>query len=241
MKSRVNKPVIYLFALFCVLLMTTGHLPAQSEPRAPSDVSSYEQPDPHVVHQQLQDILAQKRYQPKKSFVQHLRDFFFGFEGKAPRISSEVGWFLFGLLMVWCCVTLLAILAHFIWSIVMMSRRGTVHRRNADPDGPEAADRTEEDLRALVRQMAEAGDYHRAVKYLMLATLKQLASKGVLQFHSSKTNGDYLRDFGPEYQEYAGFKACVSVFEKCVYGRMITPQAAYHQMTALASAFEEIE
>lgn len=232
----VNKPI----AIFFFVLLA---LSAPGQETLPEDLEGWalERPDAQTVHRQMQDLLSDETYQPRRSLLQSLKDFLFGWDPEMPEISSALGRLLLWGLLIWCIITLLAILAHFIWTILVMAPGGKAFKAAADPAVPELTDKSAEQLYALAQRMAQEGNYTQALTCLLLAVLKTLDARGILRFHASKTNGDYVRDFPREYQQYTEFKMMVDLFERSVYGRVLSAQAAFERMTLLARNLQTIE
>lgn len=239
MKQPVNNSLLWVLVPVFIPVMLAGAVRAATQD-TPAAGPAFERPDTEVIRAHMEDLLADDYYQPRKSFLQHLRDFFFGRDLSLPSPGPGLGRFLFWAFLIWCCVTLIAILIHFIWSVIKMADFGKPVRRSAGAAAA-APEKSEAELKVLAREMAQAGNYYLAVTFLMLATLKRLDAKGLLRFHASKTNGDYLQDFPRETAGYPDFKTYVDIFEKSIYGRLIPERTAFEQMEPLAGRLDALE
>ena len=244
--QKLIQPLKHSFCLwgFCLLwliLAGAGMGVRQAGAQTTANTSAYERPETAQIRRHMRDILADKHYTPKKNFIQHLEDFFFRWEGKSLNIRSSVGRFLLWVFVIWSVLTLIAILIHFIWTIMVMARSGGAGYGVSKSAVPQVHEKSPGELFALAQHMVKTGNYHEAIQLLMLATLKRLDARGVLRFHASKTNGDYLRDFPRESEQYGDFKTCVDIFERSIYGRLIPAQTAYHQLVSLVQRFESFD
>jgi len=84
--------------------------------------------------------------------------------------------------------------------------------------------RTEDDARGVDLERAaqdavDAGRYRLAIRYFYLATLRDLADRGLIDFKSERTNTDYLRDLARSpFRE--SFERVMLLFEYTWYGEL---------------------
>lgn len=88
-----------------------------------AEPAQYDRADAETIRSETQDILNDPRYTPKKSFRQWLLEKFFGWEGPDIDFGGS-GWLsaIFWVFTTLCVLTLLAILAHFIWTVFTLLR-----------------------------------------------------------------------------------------------------------------------
>lgn len=85
--------------------------------------------------------------------------------------------------------------------------------------------------RQQAEEYARQGDYRRAFRAVFLATLLHLNAVGVIEYHRSRTNGDYLRFVrrkGLTALE-AALRPLVNEFDGRWYGHHATVEADYHR------------
>lgn len=70
------------------------------------------------------------------------------------------------------------------------------------------------------REAAEKGNYREALRLLLLALLLQLDEEGSLDYHYSRTNGEYLRQLRERgYPSFSPASELFFLYEKIWYGR----------------------
>lgn len=90
------------------------------------------------------------------------------------------------------------------------------------------------------REAAERGGYKEALRLLLLALLLRLDDEGALEYHYSRTNGEYLR----QLQEH-GYRAWIqaaelfSLYEKIWYGRVECRREDYDRGLILYRRLQE--
>lgn len=205
----------------------------------PAD-SGFDRPDAETVRTEVQSILDDPRYAPRKSFIQWLLE---KLRGRGRR--SGISWFggpgdvLFWVVTVWCTLALLTLLGHAVWTVVVMVR---ARRRSSDPDALSAGSardrpKSYKDLNKQMRELAGRGAYREAIGVMMVALLHRLESADLLRFHQSKTNGDYVREYPPQHPGEEDFRTFALDFDAAVYGGALCDRRVYEHMN---NTFEQM-
>ena len=198
------------------------------------NTSKFERADVATIKQHTRQILSNPDFSPKKTFWQWLSEKFS--KWKRPKFDFGRGWagFIFSFIFFWCVLTLIAIFIHLLWTI------GLFLRSNAHSPGTlKALDKktiimtSAEELYKMAREMAEKGAFREAISIMIVALLRWLDSRGIVRFHESKTNGDYIREYPSDYAGRAEFKAFVLMFEQTVYGGLQSDGSIYSKMNSL--------
>jgi hypothetical protein len=203
------------------------------------DSASYKRVEAEAIRTHLQDILSQPQYQPQKTFKQWLFEKFSSWDMPDLKLSSQWVELLIWILIVWCVLALAAILIHFLWTLWVMLKSGS-NTGPAKPDrGDSDADLSCEQLLAKAREQEMAGLYLSGIRYLIKSLIRRLDDMRIVQFHESKTNGDYLREYPKDNRTIRDFMEFISLFELAFYGRSLNARQAYQQMMNLYSAIWE--
>ena len=202
---------------------------------------SADRADAAVIKDAARDILSQPRFTQRSSFWEWLLEKLGDWSPPDFQLAWSPGWgaLLMWFIVIWCVLTLLAILAHFAWTILTMLRgRG--------PGGGAAGSRlprfaqlmacSPEELDALQSRLAAEGAFREAVGVMMVALLRRMEALHVLRFHESKTNGDYVREFDAGRQGRDAFRTFVNAFDGTVYRGMPCGAESYARMGALYEA-----
>ena len=72
----------------------------------------------------------------------------------------------------------------------------------------------------------------------MLTLLRWLDNAGVVSFHLSKTNGDYVLEYSSRQPGREHFRQFVLAFERVIYGGDVCDQKAFERMT---SRFQQVQ
>jgi hypothetical protein len=211
-----------------------------AEAAAPAEPAQFERADVATIRQTTRDILADPRYAPRRSFWQWLAESLSRWQGRGPHLPPGLGAFLETVLVLWCLAALVAILVHIVWTIVMMVRAGRLVPGRGGRAGLRGRQEpvSYEDLLARMHALAGQGAFREALGAMMVALLRWLDRAGVLRFHTSKTNGDYLRDY-PRARAGSGyFRRFVLAFDAMVYGGAACGPQVYERMFEL---FTEIQ
>ncbi|UCE47661.1 MAG: DUF4129 domain-containing protein, partial [Phycisphaerales bacterium] len=148
----------------------------------------------------------------------------------SPGLAKCVLW----ILLIWCVLTLVAILAHLIWTVALFVRPSTHRQKVTGGSGPERVrSMSFEELYERARELAEKRAFAEAVSFMILALLRLLDSVGIIRFHESKTNGDYVREYPSNHVGRSEFGQFVLVFEQTIYGRLQGDRQAYSKMNSL--------
>ncbi len=172
--------------------------------------------------------------------MQYLREFFSRQDIKMPDIPEGIGRFLLWVLLIWCVVALIAILLISSGRLPILLRVGTPASQAAALRNPNLPTRAKRNCASLFSKWQTPASIIK-LSGLLLATLKSLDANGLIRFHASKTNGDYLIDFQKPTGNYSDFRTFIDIFEKSIYGRLVPAQNAYYQMITLMKNEEECE
>ena len=128
-----------------------------------------------------------------------------------------LGW----LIVAWMVLTLIAILAHFVY--VLLSQVGVGRGRRTGRRRPEYriyGDRKEgfDAVFAEAQRQLQAGRWAAAVRYLYVAAILWLDQHGRVRFRESKTNRDYIRELAPHAGAQQRFRTLTQAFDVAVYG-----------------------
>jgi hypothetical protein len=197
--------------------------------------SQYERPEAQAIKDCTREILSDPQFAPRKTFGQWLREKFRKWGGPHARLPKGIGEFLLWAVIAWCLLTLLAIFIHFIWTIWMLARRPQGPRMAVAGDGSILYEQLSfEQLWQKSRELAQRGAYRDAAGVLLMALLRRLEAFHVLRFHTSKTNGEYLREYPGQAPGRPQFVQFVAAFERSIYGGLEIPKQTYETMTSLA-------
>lgn len=202
-----------------------------------SEPVRFDRPQPPVVRAELEKILSDPQFAPRKSVWQRIWEKLLGWRRSGLSFGGGWGEFLFWFITAWCVLTLLAIFGHMIWAAVVAFRAsgggGSAARVLALglADGAEAW--PYEQLCREMRRLAEHGAYRQAVSLMMLALLRLLDQAGVVRFDKSKTNREYLRECGSGFSGRDIFRRFVLAFDASVYGGVSCGRRTYEVMNAL--------
>ena len=155
-------------------------------------------PDPDHVRAVVRGVLAQKEFQGAESgdvlmkklteWVQHAVEALEKFIRELPPWASR-------LLGVWMILTLLAILAHTVYTLFLLGGRGTAQRRAvaraALPDLLGIRSLDFDHVREEAFRARDAGDLPRAIRYAYAACILLFDRVGWAAFDGSKTNREY--------------------------------------------------
>jgi hypothetical protein len=86
------------------------------------------------------------------------------------------------------------------------------------PESSEEEPLTSEAAFAKAQQLSRGGDYRAAVRYLYLSTLLILDERGVMRYHRSRTNREYLRSLANSPELSGPLAEVIDVFDNVWYG-----------------------
>jgi len=192
-------------------------------------------PNAATVKAEAARILANSKYAHHMSFREWLLSKLAAW--RLPHMSSGFARVLLWIVAIWCILSLLAILGHIIWTLYKLLAGG--RRSSAEPDTSFESVRQKsfEELRQLGQQLSAEGRFREALGMIMLALLRRLDDFRVIQFHQSKTNGEYMREYPASVPCRDDFCQFVLSFDSEVYGGASCGQATFQRMNSL---FEQI-
>jgi hypothetical protein len=220
--------------LFGVLVSSAGFAaPASEQKRPPAD--RYQRADAATVKAEAEKVLADPRYAPRWSFWRWLREKLSHWSLPDFHVPAGLSTVIIWLLLIWCVLTLVAILAHVIWTFVVLKRSrtagGEVSLPQAAPQFGEGL--TYDELVAGMREAASRGQFRRALAFMMLALLRRLDEAGTVRFHRSKTNGEYVREYPPAAGGRDEFRKFTRGFDAVVYGGRPCGERGWQEMMNL--------
>ncbi|MEN6424157.1 MAG: DUF4129 domain-containing protein [Phycisphaerales bacterium] len=200
-----------------------------------AETPKYERPDTQTIKNHTREILADPQFSPQKTFRQWLTEKLSRWNRRDLDLPDGVGRFVLWAVISWCILALLAILIHLGWTIWMAVRRP---KRPGVVAGPGASHLYEqlsfEQLWQKSQELARQGAFREAAGVLLIALLRRLEALHVLRFHTSKTNGEYLREYPGEQAGRPQFVQFIGMFERSIYGGIEVPRQAYETMDSLA-------
>lgn len=233
LRGRVGKlplilPVL-LMASLAAGIAAGGQGPgAEDEPE-----TSYERPDPEVVRSQVDDILSRPEYSSGRSFATWLREKLSDWSADEFDLPEWVVTLLFWTLIAWCVITLLAILGHLAWTLtVMLAGSAPVpwFRRGDETTETEGQPRTHEYFHRRRANMAENGEFRRALAFTVLSLLLRLDRAGLLSYHDSKTNGDYVGELPEDFPLCSETRDLLLAADRSLYGPAACDRHTYDRL-----------
>ncbi len=194
----------------------------------------FKRPDARTVHAETKDILSHPRFAPRRSplhaFWQWLREKLSRLRLKLPDLglgptASRIVWWI---IIIWCVLTLAAIVAHFVWTGAILFRRPGAELKQ--PRFERLRDRSFKELSAMMRELAAQGEYREAIGVMMVALLRWLDDADIFRFHRSKTNGDYVLEYPKERAGRGEFNRFAVAFDGAVYGGAECDRREYERM-----------
>ena len=202
---------------------------------APDKTLSYERADAETIRTHARDIVADPRFARRISFADWLRQKLGRWERPETRLPDWLGQGLVWTIIVWCVLTLVAILAHLVWTIWLLVRPASQLGSGAGSASADSYDSaTFEQLWQRSAELARQRAFRDAVGVLALALLRRLESMQILRYHKSKTNGEYVREYPGERPGRREFGEFVATFERTVYGGLPVQEQTHQTMSTLA-------
>jgi hypothetical protein len=178
-------------------------------------------PDPQAL-EALRELLGRPPFAPAEplreptwltrffEWLSGLLDSIFGpvVGGTSPS-SQVLGWILLTL-------GVLAVIAVLVYAALSL-RRGIVRESRSYDDDPEAG-LTASSALQQAGEIARAGDYRTAVRYLYLSLLLRLDERQLLRYDRSLTNREYLSQVRPNPELYGRLLPVVETFDRVWYG-----------------------
>ena len=234
--SRSNDTtLIYRF----LLLLITGILFSPSTVLHADEVkhertSQINRADADTIKLLTHQILSEKDFTPRKTFWQWLEEKLFKL--RRPKLNLGQGWtnIICWIIIIWCILTLIAILIHFIWTICVLIRTNVNSSAVKRTKGSQSVKVTSfEELYKMTQELARKGEFREAIGMMTIALLRWLESIDIVRFHESKTNGDYFREYPSDYAGRDEFRRFVLLFEQTIYGGIQSNGQIYRQMNSL--------
>ncbi|MEN6449118.1 MAG: DUF4129 domain-containing protein [Thermoguttaceae bacterium] len=175
----------------------------------------------------IKEVLAQPEFGDLRADPSALsRQFIEWLSSMTHGIASAIGMlptWLWWLIVVWMIVTLVAILAHLLYTLVIMlggvSRSSHRAARRGHPGQLLGVPELEFDsIYEEARRLLADGDWLAATKYLYVAAILWLDRQGAIVFRLSKTNHDYIRELRTRVAIQAAFRRLTGCFEPIMYG-----------------------
>jgi hypothetical protein len=227
-KSRIRFPLCIAVVIFIAWIGQSSQCLALTE-----SSSSFERPEPEVIRAELNKVLSNPDLRPGKTFKQWLFDKFSKWKKPDLDLSPAWGSMLKYVLVIWCVLTLIAILLHLCWSIWIVGRSGKHTRFSQDEDEDSIFIKDFDELYELARRYAMSNDFAGAIGIMMIALLRKLDNCGTIRFHESKTNSDYLREYPRQCDGHKNFRDFVFLFEQAIYSGNGVEESMYKKMETL--------
>jgi hypothetical protein len=222
-----------------LLLITAGILSALSslsraDETAIIRTSPFERADVETIKMHTRQILSEPALASRKTFQQWLLEKFS--KWKRPEFDLGSGWatLIWSVILIWCILTLSAILVHLIWTIRLYIRPNSHRKKTASGAGSKQVRITSfEELYIIAKELADKGAFSEAISAMLAGLLRLLDSLGTLCFHESKTNGDYIREYPSNLAGRNEFRKFILIFEQVIYGRFCCDRQTYSQLNSL--------
>lgn len=136
------------------------------------------------------------------------------------RLHAAPDW-LYWLLLGWMVVTLLAILGHLLYVVLVAVGLPGIGDPRVQPVGEGIFGIREldfESVHAKANELLDRGEWFEAIKYCYVAGILWLDRQGRIGFHRSKTNADYLAELERFPADRFRFGRSTTLFETVVYG-----------------------
>ena len=215
-----------------------GAVPERADDRAAPP--RYQRADVPTIRSEVRNILADSRFRARKTLAEWLMETLTRWL-RFPQIGKG-GWsqIVFWGILVWCVLTLAAILVHWGWVIwTWLGLRGGRARADAAAVAHEdLLERSPDQLRGLMRRLVEQGDFRQAVAVMLVSLLRRLDDLQVVRFHRSKTNGDYVREYPAGTLGRDVFNRLVLAHEKIAYGAAPCRRAEYEQVRQMCDEIQ---
>ena len=234
---------IVLFALFAVGSIT-------GPTAAGASATEYSRADADEIRSNAREILSSDRFEQveasEKEKKPSLLDRFLmwviekigSLLGRG--IAAMSGLHLLGkVLMIGLIVLFTLLVGYIIWSIAKNFRpRGGSIWKGGVPHFKDVRGKTYDEICKLMRQLYDEGKFREAIGMMMLAMIRWLEKKDLVQIDESKTNGDYVREYPPLAPGSIEFKGFARQFDRVIYAGIICQNDDYNQMNNI---FEKIQ
>jgi Domain of unknown function (DUF4129) len=208
--------------------------PGRADETARPEARQFERADADTIRMYTRQILSEPDLVPRKTFWQWLQEKFSRWEKPNWHVGSRWATLIWRIFVIWAVLTLLAILIHAVWTIRLLIWPSAVrsHAPSAPGSGP-AKITSFDELYKTAQAMAARGAFCEAISMMTIALLHLLDSIGIVRFHESKTNGDYVGEYPSGLTSRNEFRKFILIFEQTVYGRFPCDRQTYRQMNSL--------
>lgn len=147
----------------------------------------------------------------------------------SPSFTQRIGnkpWFK---VLVWLLIggAFIAIIILFLSSSnITLFRKKNITAEKKEEEGEFEEDIFSMDHEREIRRAEEQGDLRRAIRYLYLRTLKDLAQKDLIRYRHESTDSDYLRQLA-QTEYYRDFGRLARHFQYAWYGKFTVAQPLY--------------
>lgn len=199
---------------------------------------------PEQIRQAVDEVLSRREFADlpadESVWLKRLSDWFDSLMGKVGDLADRFPWLIW-VVVAWLVLTLLAILAHLIWTLyVWLKPSGGVFAPARQPVGAGllhgVRDLQFDDVYRRARELFEQRDYAAAVRHLYVAAILWLDRQGQIAFATAKTNRDYQLELSgkPAYQQQ--FAQLTERFETIAYGSAAATMSDCREMTSSLEA-----
>ncbi len=199
-----------------------------------SETVQYDRADAGTIKALTDQILSTKDYFPQKTFGQWLMEKISSW--RISRLNLSHGWVavVCWILLIWCILTLVAILIHFIWTIFKLIRPN-IYIPVIESSVSDGAIKITSfaQLHRMAQELAAKGAFREAISTMTAALLHWLDSMNIVSFHESKTNGEYIREYPTDYSGLNEFRRFILMSEQTLYGSFSGDRQIYHNMNSL--------
>jgi hypothetical protein len=188
-----------------------------------------------IARSAIQEVLARREFADLHAdpyaFWRMIGDWIDRFFERVDGFLKGLPPWLFWIVFVWMVLTLLAILGHLIYTLVMLLRGISSPLRSNPQSGRIAGellgikDLDFDTVLAEARRLLAAGDWPAATRYFYVAAILWLDRQGWIVFRRSKTNRDYIDELASRARIQGSFRQLTTAFEPIVYGGL-APQSS---------------
>ena len=232
-RSETAKNCSLLLLIFAGILSSSPSLSPADE-TAILRTSQFERADVETIKMHTKQILSEPALASRKTFRQWLLEKFS--KWKRPDIDLGSGWatLIWSVILIWCVLTLSAIIVHLVWTICLYIRPNK-YRNNVvtSPGSKPTINLSFEELYKKAQELADKGAFSEAISALLSGLLRLLDSAGTICFHESKTNGDYIREYPRNLVGQNEFRKFILIFEQTIYGRFYCDRQTFSQLNYL--------
>jgi len=231
----------FLLALLISSVCSLAHVPLASA-REPAGPPRFQRPDPETIRAEGKDILSHRRFATRRNLLQRIRQWL---AEKLARLrlpslglGSGLGRVVWWIIIIWCVLTLVAIIGHIVWTLATFVRGTRGSRLGLKrPHFERLRERSFKELTEMMRELAQQGKFREAIGVMMIALVRWLDGADVLKFHQSKTNGDYVREYPAARAGRGEFRRFALIFDGTIYGGSKCDSKEYRRMNNM---FEQV-